>query len=74
VRSAEEAAVDEGDVPSGHFSNLVTAFTLAAAINEGGQTALGMSGDVVDVPDRCVTERISTGVVAKPYELGEPAV
>jgi hypothetical protein len=49
-----EAAVDEGEVPSGHFSDLVAAFALAAPIGECGESAVGVSGDVVEVPDRCI--------------------
>jgi hypothetical protein len=74
VRPAVEAAVDEGDVPSGHFPNLVAAFARAASICECGETAIGGSSDVVDLPYGCVTEGITAGLVSKPDELAEPAV
>ena len=74
VRPALEAAVDEGEVPSGHFANLVAAFACAASIGECGESAVGVPGDVVEVPDGCVTERVTAGLVSKPDEFGEPAV
>jgi hypothetical protein len=43
VRPAVKAAVDEGDVPSVHFPNLVAAFAGAASIRECGETAIGVS-------------------------------
>jgi hypothetical protein len=58
VRSAVEAAVDEGDVPSGHFADLVAAFAGAASICEGGESAVGVAFDVVEVPDGCVRVRV----------------
>ncbi len=64
VWSAVEAAVDEFEVPAGHFADLVAAFALAAAIGEGGESTVGVSGDVVEVPDGCVAERVSAGLVA----------
>ena len=42
VRPAVEAAVDEVDVPSGHFPNLVAAFAGAASIGECGESAVGV--------------------------------
>jgi hypothetical protein len=74
VRPAVESAVDEGDVPSGHFANLVPAFARAASICECGESAFGVSSDVVEVPDGCITERVSAGLVTEFDELGEPAV
>ena len=56
VWSAVEAAVDDFDMPAGHFSDLVAAFALAAAIDVGGGSAVGVSGDVVEVSDGCVAE------------------
>jgi hypothetical protein len=38
VRSAVAAAVDEGDVPAGHFSDVVAAFAGAASIDVGGES------------------------------------
>ena len=64
VWSAVEAAVDEGEVPAGHFSNLVAAFALTASIGEGGESAVGVSSDVVEVPDGCVAEGVAAGLVA----------
>jgi hypothetical protein len=74
VRPAVEAAVDERDVPSGHFPNLVAAFALAASICECGESAIGVASDVVDVPYGCATKGITASLVAKPDELVEPAV
>jgi len=64
VWSAVEAAVDEGEVPAGHFANLVASFALAASVDVGGESAVGVSSDVVEVSDGCVAEGVWAGLVA----------
>jgi hypothetical protein len=46
----------------------------AASIGECGESAVGVPGDVVEVPDGCVAERVTAGLLSKPDEFGEPAV
>jgi hypothetical protein len=56
---APEAAVHQVNTPAGHFADEVAAFARAASICECGETAIGVSSDVVDVPYGCVTEGIT---------------
>ena len=45
VWPAEEAAVDDFDVPAGHLADQVAALALAASIGECGEAALAVAGD-----------------------------
>jgi hypothetical protein len=51
VRQDGEAAVDDFELPSRHLTDEVAAFAGAASICECGQSAVGVSGDVVEVAD-----------------------
>jgi hypothetical protein len=74
VGIAAEAAVRQVNTPAGHFADEVAAFARAASIYECGETAIGVSSDVVDVPYGCVTEGITASLVTKPYQVVEQAV
>jgi hypothetical protein len=48
VWSAVEAAIDELDLPAGHFAGLVAAGADAASVAVAGGSAVGVPGDVVE--------------------------
>ena len=64
VRLALVTAVGGFDPPAGHFPNEVAAGADTAPVGEGGGSAVAVAGDVVDVANRCVTERVTAGLVA----------
>ena len=61
VRAAGEAAVDDVDVPAGHFADDVAAGAFAASIAERGGSVVAAASDVVDVADRRITEWVYGG-------------
>ena len=63
------SGVDEFDTPAGHFARLVAARAGAAAIGKGGWSAVDVAGDVVDMPDGRVAERIPAGLVPQLDEV-----
>ena len=74
VRLALVSAVGGSDPPARHFSNEVAAGADAAPDAEGGGSAVAVAGDVVDVANRRVTERVTAGLVAQADEFGQPSV
>jgi hypothetical protein len=63
VRQRGEAAVDGFEVPSGHFMDEVAAGAGTSSVEVGGQSAVGVAGDVVEVADGRIAERVSAGLV-----------
>jgi hypothetical protein len=63
VRQDGEAAVDNFEVPSRHFTDEVAAAAGTSSVDVGGQSAVGVSGDVVEVADGRITEWVSAGLV-----------
>ena len=74
VRLALVGAFGGCDPPAGHFPNVVAAGADAASVGEGGGSAVAVAGDVVDVANRRVTERVTAGLVAQTDEFGQPSV
>src|SRR5688500_10099750 len=74
VRPGVEAAVDEFDVPAGHFADQVAALAFAASILQCGCSVVAVPGDVVDMSDRRITIGIPAGVITQPDEFSHPAV
>jgi hypothetical protein len=74
VWSTVQAKFDDPDVPAGHLARVVAASAGASAVVEGGASAVAVAGDVVNVPDGCLTVRIPASLVAQLDQLGEPAI
>jgi hypothetical protein len=75
VGFVEALGVDGGDLPAGHFADVVAAFTSTSAVHIVGGSAVAVAGDVVDVTDRRSTERIPAHfLIAEPDEVGQPPV
>ena len=69
-----ETAIKELDPPAGHFAGVVAACAYAAAVDVGGGSTGAVAGDVINVTDRGITERIPARLVPPSDELGQPAV
>jgi hypothetical protein len=74
VGFVEALGVDGGDLPAGHFADVVAAFTSTSAVHIVGGSAVAVAGDVVGVADGGAAVGIAAGLVAEPDEVGEPAV
>ncbi len=64
----------ESDGEAGHLAGVVAALAEAAAVRQGGGSAVGIRPDVIQVADRGVAERVAALLVAVDQQPGERAV
>ena len=71
---AVQPAADHFDLPTRHLAGIVAALALPTAVGVDGEAVVGVALNVVDVPDRRITERIAAVPIPPHDQLPDVAV